>query len=207
MTGCYLLNANAYTLEVRSNAGRVSAMSGAEQIYSSKQVARVMDISGGMLRRYALALEQMTGEPIPQDPRDGRRFSQHHIELLTSARRFVIAHRGMSVEDGLRRAIGLAEEVPAAPLLRSLPGDSPDLVAAFTEVVGPLVDELRALRSSNTRLADEVEGLRHEVREQRALPLAEGKAMSERTDERTADGMLVKVARQLERLLGRGRSR
>ena len=179
-------------------------MSGAEaeQIYSSKQVARVLDISGGMLRRYALALEQMTGEAIPQDPRDGRRFTQRHVELLTAARRFVVGHRGMSVEDGLRRALGLAEQAPAAPLLRSLPGDSPDVVAALGEVVGPLLHELRELRASNTRLADEVEGLRSEVKNGRLLPPVPVEAMSERADERQADGVLVRLARRLEQMLG-----
>ena len=173
-------------------------MTEVEQVYSSKQVARLLDISTGMLRRYSLELEQLTGEAIPQDPRDGRRFAQRHVDVLTAARRFVMGNRGSSVEDGLRRALGMADKAPVTPLLRSLPGDSPDVVAAFAEVVGPLVNELRELRASNTRLADEVKGLREEVKEQKTLPSAAGE-----TKAVAGGGVLVRLAHRIEKLLGR----
>jgi regulator of replication initiation timing len=207
-------------------------------VYSSAQVAQILGVSGGMVRRYALTLEELTGEKVPQHPRDGRRFSQEHVDALIAARRYVASHKGMSVEEGLRRALGMADESSAAPLPRSLPSTSLDTAEAFSEAlrryVEPLLTELQALRTSNERLADEVEALRLEVGELRALPGAEvgrfssaevvepqraeqsewveevsrheaGLGVRRPTDGGDEDGVLVRLARRLERLIGWGR--
>jgi hypothetical protein len=142
-----------------------------EAVYSSAQVARMLGVSGGMVRRYALTLEELTGEPIPQHARDGRQFSQEHVDALVAARRFVAGRQGMSVETGLRLALGLAE-LPAATLSPTVTDASgavgaEALKAALGEHIGPLLTQLQTvvesnmqLMESNVRLSEEVAALR-----------------------------------------------
>lgn len=159
-----------------------------EAVYSSAQVARMLGVSGGMVRRYAMALEALTGEEIPQHPRDGRQFARAHVDALISARRFVAGRQGMSVETGLRLALGLAE-LPAAAHLPT-PTSEEGLAGAeafktaLSEHFGPLLTQLQTLAESNAQLvnsnrqlleshaqlAAEVEALRSEIAETRVLP-------------------------------------
>lgn len=149
-------------------------MSESERIYSSAQVAKLLDLSGGMVRRYSLALERLTGEAIPQDPRDGRQFSERHLQTLQAARRFVLGHRGLSVEEGIRRALGLAEEPTELPLNPSVMTGGAEVARVFAEALQrygePLLTEVRTLRESNEDMARELAALRREVGEMRALP-------------------------------------
>lgn len=120
-----------------------------QAVYSSAQVARMLGVSGGMVRRYAMALEELTGEAIPQHARDGRQFTQEHVDALVSARRFVAGRQGMSVETGLRLALGLTE-LPAATPLSTVTNASGTvgaeaLTAALGEHIGPLLTQLQTL--------------------------------------------------------------
>jgi hypothetical protein len=187
-----------------------------EAVYSAAQVAKMLGVSGGMVRRYAMALETLTGEQIPQHPRDGRQFSQENMDTLVSARRFVVGRQGMSVKTGLRLALGLAE-LPATVNL-SPNADSGDLVGvealrtALSEYMGPLLTELRTLSDSNSRLSDEVAALRLELAEVRVLSgaerpaavedgggVAESPATGQGVSQAIEDGPAVRAVRWLER--------
>lgn len=197
-----------------ATGSRVTTMS--ETVYSASQVARKLGVSGGMVRRYAMALEALTGEPIPQHPRDGRQFTQNHVDTLVSARRFVAGRQGMSVETGLRLALGLAElptavDRPASTDFGNLAGVEA-LKTALSEYMGPLLTELRTLSDSNARLSDEVAALRSELAEAKTLPLdvtperidrAMQVEMLEGQDKRDRDGLLVQCARWLEGIVRR----
>jgi hypothetical protein len=160
-----------------------------QAVYSSAQVAKMLGVSGGMVRRYAMALEELTGEPIPQHARDGRQFTQEHVDALVSARRFVAGRQGMSVETGLRLALGLTD-LPAATLsptaTTSGTVDVEALKAALGEVIGPLLTRLQTvaesnaqLTESNARLTAEVAALRSEVAGLKVLPASERPASVE----------------------------
>lgn len=208
-------------------------MSESERVYSSAQVAKLLDLSGGMVRRYSLALERLTGEAIPQDPRDGRQFSERHLQTLQAARRFVLGHRGLSVEEGIRKALGLAEEPVELPLNPSVMTGGAEVAQMFSEALRrygePLLTEVRTLRESNEAMVEELVALRREVGELRALPpsspvgsesnqlkvVEPQRAEQQRwvedvpVDEALGvrkfrdDGVLVKMARRLEGLLRR----
>lgn len=140
-----------------------------QQVYSSAQVAKLLGVSGGMLRRYALSYEELSGEKIHQHPRDGRQFTQQHLDILVSARRFVAGRQGLSVESGLRMALGMSDMPPA--FQQSLEPSEEAMVTtqgfrdALEAYAGPLLTQLQTLNTTNERLVQEVVELRRELAE------------------------------------------
>lgn len=189
-----------------------------ERVYSSAQVAKLLGVSGGMLRRYALAYEELAGERIPQHPRDGRQFSQTHVDALVSARRFVVGRQGLSVEAGLRMALGLAELPPATSATAGVEVEGLATTGAFREALeayaGPLLTQLQTLNTTNERLANEVAELRRELAErpQIALEASEGREHGERTESppealgASRGGFGERLGRRFDGLLRRFRS-
>lgn len=150
-------------------------------------VAEDLGVSGAALRRMAAAYEKVYG-PLPEGAA-GRLWPVEAVERLRDARKLIAGGRARSVQGALQ-------------LLRSgatLPVEAPWALKPITTGPGELVAELRALRG-------EVEAMRSELSELRALPPAPtpaAEAMSERAGEQRADGALVRVARWLEQMLGR----
>lgn len=71
-------------------------------MYSAKAVRERLGISDGMLRRYAIALESVTGEQIKQHPRDGRQYTGEQVAALERAKLRVAEKRGRDVETAIR---------------------------------------------------------------------------------------------------------
>lgn len=182
-------------------------------IYSAKAVRERLGISDGMLRRYAIALEAVTGDSIKQHPRDGRQYTGEQVAALERAKLRVAEKRGRDVETAIRLALGQSEEdAEGAMLPERVSGaamvDPRVLVAALEPVITPLLTELRALRKSNERLEVEVAGLRGDIAARPPVQLG----TSEHEPPHAAPvgnggsdgaGMLVQAASRLERLWAR----
>lgn len=128
--------------------------------YSAKQVAEALNISTAMLRRYALAYEEMTGEEIRQVKRDGRKYSQEQLETFLRAKAFVESDPNMTVVWGLKAAMGEVDAVSLPPVPEPRGSDPAAFVEALrAAVTAPLTEELRLLRRSNERLLERLEAL------------------------------------------------
>ena len=115
--------------------------------YSARQVAEALNISTAMLRRYALAYEELTGEEIRQVKCDGRKYTQGQLETFLRAKAFVESDPNMTVVWGLKAAIGDVNAVSLPPAPEPRGNDSAAFIEALrTAVTAPLTEELRLLR-------------------------------------------------------------
>lgn len=136
--------------------------------YSAKQVAEALNISTAMLRRYAMAYEELTGEEIRQVKRDGRKYTQEQLETFLRAKAFVESDPNMTVVWGLKAAMGEVDAVSLPPAPEPRGGDPAAFVEALrAAVTAPLTEELRLLRRSNEKLLERLEAL--ERRQSREL--------------------------------------
>jgi hypothetical protein len=119
-------------------------------VYSTKQVADSLGLGAAMIRKYAVALEKLTGEDIPIKRRDGRQFSLEHFQSISKAKALVDSNNGLNIETALKMSLGTAELPGAAPALVSPNRNAPELTQALSEAVArgnePLLTELRELR-------------------------------------------------------------
>lgn len=134
------------------------------------EVGQRLGLKTGMVRRYALALEQVTGVSLEVDPIRGRLYPLAVVELLERARAYLLAHPGETVEGALRAVTGQGEGAVTAPV--RVPGTltPADLERALGQVLAPVLGELQAqreeaqaLRLEVARLSGEVEGLRGQL--------------------------------------------
>jgi predicted RNase H-like nuclease (RuvC/YqgF family) len=131
-----------------------------------------------MLRRYAQALETVTGISLQVDPVRGRLYPVATVELLENARAYLLAHPGGSVEAALRAVTGqgAGEVGPPARVPGTLGAE--ELRAALAGMLGelqaPVLEMLSELANKNEKLSSELSATRSEVqalREQlRQLP-------------------------------------
>lgn len=182
-------------------------MSNAPIVYPARQLAKDMKVSGAMVRVYAAAFENITGERVEIIGRDGRHFTEEQRAVLMKARALISDNPGLTVDAAMRAALGRAEVV--AKLSGGL--DSEMLRAALHETVAaPLTAQLEALRA-------EVAALRSELAEVKALPASERPAVVEGAREGgespaagngaaegQPDGPMVRAVRWLETRLRGG---
>ncbi len=79
------------------------------------EAAARLGVKVGMSRRYALALEQVTGISLEVDPVRGRLYPSSAVELLEATRAYLLAHPGGSVEGVMKAVTGQDEGVSALP--------------------------------------------------------------------------------------------
>lgn len=131
------------------------------------EVAARLGIKRGMVRRYALALEEVTGISLEPDPVRGRLYPLAAVELLEAARAHLLAHPGLSVEAALRGVTGQSEGAVTPPA--RVPGTvtPADLQAALSgalaQLNAPVLAALAAQQEQSAALAEEVTALRSEV--------------------------------------------
>jgi hypothetical protein len=164
----------------------------------------------------AATYEDVWGE-LPQSPGGGRLWPVEAVERLGAARSLIAAGRARSIRDGL--------DANRPDAQRSV--EPPAIFGRDTKALEVIAARLAAVE----RLEHEVQELRREVGELRALPpaLIESPDGTGSVHERVAraddetfygyrirdkdhrpesnDGVLVRLARRLERLLGRDRLR
>lgn len=131
------------------------------------EVAARLGIKTGMVRRYALALEAVTGVSVPVDPVRGRLYPPAVLELLEAARAHLLAYPGHSVESAIRAVTGEGEGAVTPPA--RLPGTlSPadlqtTLEAALAHATRPVLTALEEQHARAEALEREVQTLRGQV--------------------------------------------
>ncbi len=133
--------------------GNVPSMNGA---LTTGQVAQRLGVKPGMVRRYALTLEAVTGITLELDPLRGRLYPVQVVELLEATRAYLLNNSGLSVEAAMRVVTGTSEG-EVTPLSRVTGTLTPDdLREALRAIMEPVAAELQAQRREN-------EALRHQV--------------------------------------------
>lgn len=136
------------------------------------EVAARLGVKVGMVRRYALALERVTGLSLAVDPVRGRLYPPATVELLEAARAHLLAHPGQSVEGALRAVTGQGDGAVMPPA--RVPGTvgPEDLRAALEGALGqvtePLLARLDNQQHELAALRSEVAALGAELRAARA---------------------------------------
>lgn len=127
------------------------------------EVAERLGIGTGMVRRYALALEQVLGIHIEIDPVRGRLYPEQVVQLLEEARAYVVQHPGGSVEEALRHVTGQVEpdETPARPP----PSGTDHLPALLREFMAQQESQSLALAEQNRELLQRHDQLAAQVQE------------------------------------------
>lgn len=183
-----------------------------ETLYSPSYVAEQLGVSAPQVRRWAAALETVTGQPIRQQPRTGRAYTQRELATLLEAKRIASAASGMSAETALSIALGkTGMSVPLAKAERAseLSAEvlSKALAEALAETQRPLLAELQEVNAKlqlllevqeqperAEALPEELLGPEWSAEQPQATEIAEGQQeMSEK-----APGVLVRAAQRLE---------
>ncbi len=163
-------------------------------VYSTKQVADSLGLGSAMIRKYAVALEKLTGKDIPLKRRDGRQFGPEHYAVIAHAKALVDGNQGLSVETALKMALGTAEISSDALAPATGYGNSLELVDALTAAVA----------RGNQELIAEVRQLRQDLQQPQTTvkpaPAADSKPV-----ELQAHGLIVRAAMRLEVWLKRFR--
>jgi DNA-binding transcriptional MerR regulator len=190
-----------------------------EVLWNPGDVAKRLGVSASGLRRLAGSYAELYGE-LPRDSSGtSRLWSTEAVNRLEAARALLAAGRARSIKDALLAIEGGA--VPSEDAVLALGQDW-----RVVEALGVVAARLEALQESNRELQAEVEALRGELRARdqigrsllpspRGYSSARDSAGSERaagaddgiddqeSSQKRDDGLAVRVARWLERILGR----
>ncbi len=161
-------------------------------VYSTRQVADRLGLGTAMVRKYAVALEKLTGQDIPLKRRDGRQFGPEHYAVIAHAKALVDGNQGLSVETALKMALGTAEIGADALTSSNAYGNSPELVDALTAAVA----------RGNEALLAEVRQLRQDLQQSQTTSKP---AVDSKPVELQSHGLMVRVAIRLETWLKRFR--
>lgn len=144
------------------------------------EVAARLGVKSGMVRRYALAFEGVTGIALEVDSVRGRLYPLPVVETLEAARAYLLAHPGESVEGALRAVTGQADEGAAQSPARVPSILTPaELKAALLEMLGeaqaPVLAALeeerergRLMQAEMQKMSSELNTLRSEISAARA---------------------------------------
>ncbi len=166
-----------------------------EVFWSPGDVAKRLRVSPSGLRRLAGVYAQLYGE-LPKDSSGtSRQWPGEAVNRLEAARALMAVGQARSIKDALLAVEGGA--TPSADAALALGQDG-----RVVEALGVVAAQLEALQDSNRELRAEVAALRGEVATGRSLP--EGEQDAE-TATGESSGVLVRVARWLERFLRRSR--
>jgi hypothetical protein len=149
------------------------------------EVATRLGVKSGMVRRYALALEQVTGISLEVDPIKGRLYPPSAVELLEATRAYLLAHPGGSVEGAMRDVTGESEGEGTLPA--RVPGTvSPaDLRAALRgaleEFTAPVLAALQEQEQRGQMLEQELSAVRGDLAALR-VELQAARSSSERLE-------------------------
>ncbi|MFK7604228.1 hypothetical protein ACI3L1_18695 [Deinococcus sp. SM5_A1] len=144
----------------------------ADEPWTGGQVSQRLGVKVGMVRRYAAALENVTGLVLKVDPVRGRLYPLAAVELLEGTRAHLLTHPGLSVEAAMRAVTGESEGSEATPI--RLPGvlSSREELAellreALAPALAPILAELTSSRAQVEELRRELFAAREEIGETR----------------------------------------
>lgn len=157
---------------------RVSITVDDNAVYTSSEVAKHLQLSSGMVRRYHLSLERVIGLELPRDPKtNGRLVTADQLAALTEARRRVQVDSRLSVEEALGQLYGTVTDAPdLEPILP--PNDG------LKELLERVLEELADVKA-------EVSELRGENRELRALTDSQEEIRAEANRFKKMNGYLL----------------
>jgi hypothetical protein len=130
-----------------------------EQAYTPAQVGERLQLKAGMVRRYGIAYEAVTGEQLSPEPNAPRVYPEHVVRVLEQTREIVKDNPGLSAEQAIREVL----EVPTVATAPSRP--SP---AMTQEQAAAIIKALQALREEVAQLREENRALENKL--DRALP-------------------------------------
>lgn len=144
----------------------------ADEPWTASQVSQRLGVKVGMVRRYAAALESVTGLALNVDPVRGRLYPLAAVELLEGTRAHLLTHPGLSVEAAMRAITGKSEgsEAPLVRLPRVLSSreELAELLReALAPALAPVVAELTSSRAQVEELRRELSAAREEIGEVR----------------------------------------
>ncbi len=121
-----------------------------QTVYGTKQLADSLGLGSAMVRKYAVALETVTGQEIPLKRRDGRQFSREHFDVISRTKALVDSNNGLSVDTALRMVLAAPESRADALAAPKASGNTQELTEALSAAIAkgnaPLLVELRELR-------------------------------------------------------------
>lgn len=169
-----------------------------EVTYSTRQIADSLQLGSAMVRKYAIALETITGQEIPMKRRDGRQFSPEHFQVISKAKALVDSNNGLSVDTALKMVLSGPENAANAIAAPGAAVDTPELAAALTA----------AIAKGNEPLLAELQQLRQDLLQARQDNPAQDKQIAQPapnvTDDQTQpNGLLVRAALRLQSWLRR----
>lgn len=201
-----------------------------ETLLPPRRAAARLGIAPSTLRRLGPIFERATGQQLPWEGSDsggGRLWPSTAVDRLAAARALVAEGRAKSLDSALRALEGGAQ--PSGSLAR--PDDAAAVAEGLKAALEAIQDDLKALpalRSEIRELHADLSRLRDELRARDRPPLpgpgrliAYGDAdvppsisagavaapdQGSRIDQTAEDGLAVRAARWLERLIRRGRS-
>lgn len=165
-------------------------MSEPGEVYSTKQVADSLGLGSAMIRKYAVALEKITGDDIPIKRRDGRQFSREHFDTISAAKALVESNKGLNIETALKMALGNSQMPQISPALQTADRNTLDMAEAISE----------AIKVGNADVIAELRELRHEVKQLRIGSFLPPEKIKSGASEH---GFLVKAAVWFEGILKR----
>lgn len=201
-----------------------------ETLLPPRQAAARLGIAPSTLRRLGPIYERATGDQLPWEGSDsggGRLWPSTAVDRLAAARALVAEGRSKSLDNALRALEGGAQ--PSGSLAR--PDDAAAVAEGLKAALEAIQDDLKALpalRSEVRELHADLSRLRDELRARDRPPLPgpgrliaygdappttnaagaqpdQGSDHGRVIDQTAEDGLAVRAARWLERLIRRGR--
>jgi hypothetical protein len=156
-------------------------------VYSTRQLADSLGLGTAMVRKWALALERISGKEIPVKRRDGRQFSREHFDIIARAKALVDSNNGLSVDTALKMVLSGPENAANALAAPRTSGNTLELTEALTA----------AIARGNEPLLAELRELRKELKQERQL---EPPTKAENSQD---ESLVVSAAKRFDRLLKR----
>lgn len=121
-------------------------------VYSTAQLGTALGLGTAMIRKYAVALEALTGEDIPIKRRDGRQFSAENFRIISAAKSLIDSNKGLTVDLSLKMVLSSPQITSdgLAPLKAS------DSEAITAETILEGIGELKAIRLELVALREQV---------------------------------------------------
>jgi hypothetical protein len=172
-----------------------------EVMVSTADVAKRLNVGSAMVRKWAIAYEDITGDKVRlKSKRDGREFSASQVDVIARAKRYV-DREGVKIDTALKMALGQAELVPAVLDARAEDSGSLEVLQEF----------LARNDETNRLLLQEIRGLREDLKQgQLAAPAQtddpareiKNPQMVEATvGDETHHGIFTRLGARLDRLL------
>jgi hypothetical protein len=159
-----------------------------EVILSTADVAKRLNVGAAMVRKWAIAYEDATGDKVRlKSKRDGREFNSSQVDIIFRAKKYVDSE-GVKVDTALRMALGQTELVPAALEASAEGSDSLEALKEF----------LARNDETSQLLLLEIRGLREDLRRSQGRELQPPPQIKNPAEADRQHSLLVRLALKIE---------